>query len=249
MKTPIYYRIYCHFKKLIVSQELKPGVALPTESELISFFKVSRSPVRQALGKLEGEGLIVRHAGRGTFVSKNSDNMRLWLNFSPFAKYFVRDWDKTKCETTFWDDIVPPPHIRDFFATEKNEKVLKVERVRYVNNNPVIFNCIYFSPFFDIKNFLESASDIFSYRMLLMEKFSVEITRIDDVVTAENASAKVAEALQVEEGYALLNTKRYMFGGDMPVMVDIFHANTSIWDYRVSFEKNGDGGVHAIGCK
>lgn len=44
------------------------GHRIPTEKSLISQFSAARNTVRKALGKLEQEGIIVRHVGRGTFV-------------------------------------------------------------------------------------------------------------------------------------------------------------------------------------
>ena len=48
---------------------LVPGSKLPTERELVDMLKAPRSAVRRALAQLEEEGLLVRHVGRGTFLS------------------------------------------------------------------------------------------------------------------------------------------------------------------------------------
>ena len=48
----------------------KPGDQLPGEPELCSMFDVSRTVIRQALGEMEHEGLIVRTKGKGTFVAQ-----------------------------------------------------------------------------------------------------------------------------------------------------------------------------------
>lgn len=49
--------------------DLRPGQRLPTERELSARFATPRSAVRKTLTILEAEGAIVRHVGRGTFVS------------------------------------------------------------------------------------------------------------------------------------------------------------------------------------
>ncbi|MEV1132195.1 GntR family transcriptional regulator [Agromyces sp. NPDC049794] len=72
-----------------IGQALRPHDPLPSERELVARFGVSRATVRQAVGRLEEEGLVYRAQGSGTFVadpatiSKNlaltsfSEDMRL----------------------------------------------------------------------------------------------------------------------------------------------------------------------------
>ncbi len=47
---------------------LRPGDKLPTESEIMRGFGVSRTVVREALSKLQASGLVETHHGVGTFV-------------------------------------------------------------------------------------------------------------------------------------------------------------------------------------
>ncbi|MFD4510652.1 FadR/GntR family transcriptional regulator [Streptomyces sp. NPDC058457] len=52
------------------SGTLGPGAQLPTERTLVERFAAPRSAVRRALDVLEQEGLVVRHVGRGTFLTE-----------------------------------------------------------------------------------------------------------------------------------------------------------------------------------
>jgi DNA-binding GntR family transcriptional regulator len=61
-------QIYRHLRGQIVAGEYAPLHAL-SESELAARFGVSRTPVREALGKLEEEGLISIQPQYGTFVA------------------------------------------------------------------------------------------------------------------------------------------------------------------------------------
>jgi DNA-binding FadR family transcriptional regulator len=48
---------------------INPGNRLPTERELARRFSVPRNAVRRSLARLEAEGSITRHVGRGTFLA------------------------------------------------------------------------------------------------------------------------------------------------------------------------------------
>ena len=67
--VPIAHQLLELIRGQIARGELEPGTRLPTELELCERLGVSRTPVRQALGRLTAEGLLVRHPGRGTFVN------------------------------------------------------------------------------------------------------------------------------------------------------------------------------------
>ncbi len=53
-----------------IQRELRVGDQIPTEAELCAQFGVSRETIREALNLLDGEGLLSRQPGRGTFVAK-----------------------------------------------------------------------------------------------------------------------------------------------------------------------------------
>jgi GntR family transcriptional regulator of arabinose operon len=66
---PKYYQLKEHLKGLISSGEIAPGEQLPSETELVGQFRLSRHTVRKAFAELEHEGRIFREQGRGTFCS------------------------------------------------------------------------------------------------------------------------------------------------------------------------------------
>lgn len=60
--------VYNHLKDMILSNHLKPGQKL-LDRDLASELGVSRTPVREALGRLEQDGLVDNRAGKGYFVA------------------------------------------------------------------------------------------------------------------------------------------------------------------------------------
>jgi len=61
--APAYFRVSEVIRDRILRRELQEGEALPTETELARQFEVNRSTVREALRKLESNGLLGRRRG------------------------------------------------------------------------------------------------------------------------------------------------------------------------------------------
>jgi multiple sugar transport system substrate-binding protein len=64
-----YARLHKELKHEILKGALKPGEMIPSENTLCDLYKMSRSSVRKALAALVDEGLIIKQAGKGNFVS------------------------------------------------------------------------------------------------------------------------------------------------------------------------------------
>lgn len=63
-------QVYERILEQIVSGQLPEGTRLPPEIELARAFDVSRSTLRQALGRLQADGLIVSRRGSGSHVGR-----------------------------------------------------------------------------------------------------------------------------------------------------------------------------------
>jgi len=70
IKTPLYEQLKLILQDKILLGEWGPGVLLPTEQQLCEQYNISRITVRNALDKLERNGLIERVQGRGSIVKK-----------------------------------------------------------------------------------------------------------------------------------------------------------------------------------
>lgn len=65
--------------------KIKPGDKLPTESEIMAHFEVSRTVVREALSKMQASGLVETRHGIGTFALASPDTS----NFKIAAEDFT----------------------------------------------------------------------------------------------------------------------------------------------------------------
>lgn len=68
MTTTRAHRVVADLKDRILAGELPPGAKLPSESELIARYQVSRTVIREAVSRLAAEGLVETFQGRGSFV-------------------------------------------------------------------------------------------------------------------------------------------------------------------------------------
>lgn len=72
-EEPIYRQLIRHIKLQIESGELPAGTRLPASRDLARRINVSRISVVNAYAELRAEGYLSAHAGRGTFVSRESN--------------------------------------------------------------------------------------------------------------------------------------------------------------------------------
>jgi GntR family transcriptional regulator len=75
--VPFYFQLAAVLEHEIAAGRWSAGTRIASEPDLCKLFGVSRSVVRQALQRLEQEGLIIRRKGYGTFVAEARP--RSWL--------------------------------------------------------------------------------------------------------------------------------------------------------------------------
>lgn len=67
---PLYAQLTDALAAYIKNKNLKPGDPLPSENDLIRFYKVSRMTIRIAFQRLATEGLVAKIQGKGAFVDE-----------------------------------------------------------------------------------------------------------------------------------------------------------------------------------
>jgi len=142
---PLYYQLETLLRNRIISQEFEAGARLPSESALAAEYKVSRITVRQALFGLERNRLIVRKRGKGTFVSqqpKNSDLSKLAGSIDDLILWGLLT--KTKIIDFSW--IEARGNVIDSLGLPEKTNVLRIERVRFIKDNPFAYVVNYLPP-------------------------------------------------------------------------------------------------------
>jgi DNA-binding GntR family transcriptional regulator len=73
---PAYEQIAASYRAKILDGELPPGTKLPSESDLMREYDVSRIVAKMAIRTLRTEGLIYSHPGKGSFVKEQTRLVR-----------------------------------------------------------------------------------------------------------------------------------------------------------------------------
>lgn len=82
--------LYGQLLDQIVMGQLTPGDKLPTESALSKAMKMSRPVVREALMRLQADGLVVSRRGSGTYVQRApSDDIKRFTQPQNFSRYML----------------------------------------------------------------------------------------------------------------------------------------------------------------
>ena len=109
----LYFDLYWNFKSQIILKDLPPGSKIPTIEELHKRYEVSHGTVRKAMELLEGEDLITRRPGLGTFVKQDVE-LPVWTYEKSIEEvYSVLRKLRVEPISEAW--IEPPRRIRSIF--------------------------------------------------------------------------------------------------------------------------------------
>ena len=142
---PLYTQLVGIIKRDISSGALSVGELLPSESELCRVLNVSRNTVRQAIGELETEGLVVRKRGKGTFVS-DPNTTRRGVQYSFTTEVSSMGMNPSSTLVDF-EVITPGAAVCEKMALREGAKVYRFTRIRKVDGEPLILETSYYPQF------------------------------------------------------------------------------------------------------
>jgi len=205
----LYQQIKNYILALIRNRSLKHGDKIPSERELSKKFNIGRMTIRQGIMELVREGILFRSQGKGTFVYLKTIRQPLGklrsfteemhdLGYRPSTKLIEKEL------------IKPDYEIASNLQVNQKDKVLKVVRLRFVDNEILSLNISYFS----LEKFPEIADMDFgclSLYQMIEEKLGFRIIKANETFSAASASADIAKNLKIKKGEPLLVLKRSTF--------------------------------------
>ncbi|MCS0497220.1 GntR family transcriptional regulator [Ancylobacter sp. MQZ15Z-1] len=206
--TPLYVRIQERIRAAIADGTMAAGDRVWSEAELAREYKTTRSTVRQALAKLEFEGLIVRHVGRGSFVAERT-TVRSPID-SRFSMSFEEQVAQSGRIVTYRSPtlelMMPPQPFAETLGLEPHTLAFKLKRVRVIDGRPVCLEVRYMPREIGERVTGEMLASR-SAQSFVGDIIGENIPTIVVSVTAELAQGSVASLLNVSEGSPLLVRK------------------------------------------
>lgn len=131
-------QVKAHIKEQIVNDEFEDG-RIPPEAALAEDLGVSRTTIRDALGKLEHEGAIYRKQGAGTFVNEAGLQIKSRLEEIWSYEQVLEDHGYTPSVKILTDEVVTVNEdTAAALGLDEGDEVLVVEKLFLEDDAPVV---------------------------------------------------------------------------------------------------------------
>lgn len=215
-RVPLYHQLYSVLKAAILDGTIPYDEQMPTEQQLAATFDVSRITAKRAMDELAAEQLIARFRGKGSHVIYQYKPLPVRAPLVGMLENLIEMGKHSIVRVISIDKVVPPEDIRTLLGLGDDDTAHRVIRVRsneegepyayYVSHTAGISKGF-------TKRKLESTP-----RLDILRENGIDLTRVEQVLSAENASQQIAEELDVEPGAALLSIRRQSYNDDGKVV-------------------------------
>ena len=207
--VPVYWQIKESILKEITSGKLKPGDKILSEPQLKEKYGVSRLTARSAVTELVNEGYLVRKQGYGTYIQKprieNSQE-----RFKGFKSDMEDKGFTVSSEILESKEIFAPEFIQSSMNLNDNDKVFKIKRLRFANNEPIVIHESYIPSDMcpDLLKYDFSNGSLYS---VFSSNYKKTIINATEHLEAISADKETASYLGIKKGGPILYIQRTSF--------------------------------------
>lgn len=234
--TPLYAQIKELLRARILDGSYQPHQQMPSESEMMATFNVSRITVRQALGDLQNEGLIFRIHGKGTFVSKPKAFQDLG-RLQGFGEAMRQMGYETYARVLSVKTVTPCAQVAERLQCAKRERVTELRRVRFLNREPISLDVSYLPLAIGQRLAREDLAtrDVF---VILENDYGLALGHAELQIGSTLADETLAAQLKVEEGSPVLFIERTTHTADgVPIDHEHLHYRGDAFQYKVRVDR------------
>lgn len=229
---PLYYQVKESLLEKIKRRQFNVGDLIPSESELQESYQVSRITIRRAVQELVQEGHLYTQQGKGTFVSKPKASQELNL-ITSWAETVTALGMHPESKIIHFSEEQASLNIANMLDVPIDEKVLRIERVRFADNEPICIMTNYLVPEF-MPGLLQKGLQGESLYEILERKYNIVLSRAEETVEARAAKTKEAALLNIRRGAPLLYATRVTYdASDRPFEVVISITRADRYSYKI----------------
>jgi len=193
---PLYLQLRDALAERIARGEWKPGSAIPNESDLAREFGVSAGTMRKALDLMEGEHLLTRRQGRGTFVNDQaSDELAVRFNNlrGPDGERIL-----AQVKSTHITEAIANEQERARLQLGPHDRLYRMHRIRQHGGEPFMVEDVAVP----VALFpgLGEGKTISPRIVVLAQEYGILLGKAEERVSISEADAGVAEALGLAAG-------------------------------------------------
>lgn len=206
---PLYQQLYNLLRKQIEQGEYHTHDVLPTEEQLAETHGLSRVTVRKALQLLVDDHLIMRQAGKGTFVYPRKIEESL-QTLQGFAEMMSIAYPKQVMESLSFETLQASGRLAALLELDDSERVLQIKRRHTVDDIPVAYAVIYLP--YEIGRIVSPEEvETTPIYALLTRKAGISLKRASQRITAMAADEEIAQALGISTHSPVLMVNRVTY--------------------------------------
>lgn len=231
LEAPLYQEVKQALTRDLAGGEWRPGQALPSETELARRFGVSIGTVRKAVDALVAERAVVRHQGRGTFVSLHDSRRLLFHFFHIVPRAGGSVYPDTRLLSFTRDRATPAEASRLGIAA--GDAVWRIRNLLSLEGAPALVDDITLARerFPDLTRAIYERRENTIYN-LYQSRYGLNVLRTTERLRAVLADAGTAKLLGVKRGAPLLEIDRVALTyHDAPVELRRSRVDTTRYDY------------------
>ncbi len=194
--APLYQLVEDHISAQINSGALIPGDLIPSEPRLSKELDVSQGTVKKAIDNLVWQGLLFRHQGKGTFVSRVDFNNSLFRFFSYGDE---KGGDVRIRKSTIHRALQKgPDHICERLGVAPDTELLYIERIGYIEQQPTFVEYSWWvaASVPGLEDDDIHIPDLFY--ALIVDRYNIPIVRAEETLTAETCGTFTAKKLNID---------------------------------------------------
>ena len=233
--VPLHTQIREIIRRRVLDGTYAPHSQMPSESQMMEAFSVSRITIRQALGDLQKEGLIFKVPGKGSFVAKPKAFQNL-SRLQGFGEAMGPSGYETFSQVLSTRQVPASDVVARRLQLSIGEPVHEIQRLRYLNREPISVDQSYFPLAIGERLTHEDLAtrDIF---VILENDFGLHLTHADVQIEAISADEFLARQLRIAESSPLLRIERLTYADDRPIDFEFLYYRGDAFQYRLRIDR------------